>query len=256
MKIQSFRLKLIMSAFIIVFSCVAMMMMVWEDAAYIPTSIDKHAPIEYVLIHKGKLLEGQGNEALILHNASEIEQLLGLLSENATELHACSFHWRFWFLRNPGEATVHAHNQDCERYRKYNRKIHTMFNQYFETIHSAPSHFLYNVDVDVRYAPEVIISQFMKKNVYVFFLSGEEQRFPSLRIRAKATVSINNTAEGREQADEQSRKLVIMKLQDVGHTLKNTYQIKKISPPRHTQTGSRKKTVENEYEITVYFDLD
>jgi hypothetical protein len=227
-----------------------------SSVLYFPINIDKNKAVNYVLIHKDKLLPG--NEALILTDKSDIQEMVSLLSDNEKMAHACGYHWMFWFQYSLLSASTLAHNQDCEEYRHYNRQIHRLFHGYFKRITEDPSHFLYTFRIDARYEPEVVASHFMKDDVYVFCFRPES-RLPHIRLYGTARIKIEENGDfvrRREEVLETTEMLARAKLNEASLTLQKMYKVQKISEPQHKSSSLKKEEVTQTFEIIVYFDFD
>lgn len=217
-----------------------------------PNRDDTHA-VKYMLLSKDKLLVG--NEALIIADIQEIQELGVLLRENERLPHACGYHWSLRFQYNLRDAFVYRYNQECEQYHSHNDIIHQKFHAYIAQIMKVPSHYLYNLTIDASYDPDVVAAQLMQReNTYIMF-DELGSYLPSFRLRGEATVSYSsNRPENEREALEMAERFAREKLQNASLLIKEKYHPVRIDAPKLAATHLGKMEVGKAFEMTIYFE--
>lgn len=236
--------------------CLTVLLACSDLSADVPVMIDTHTPVQSVLVHKWKFLPG--NEALIITDQSDIQELLNLLRNNERNQHACGFHWVFRFQHDLVNASIHRHNQDCQTYQRHNRKIQRLFHSYFTRINEEPSHFLYHIHIDADYEPEVVVSHLMTDDVYIFFFEPEV-RWPHVWFRGKATIPLENSGKDSQKALETGEMIINTTIQEAGMRLKEKYSVQRMEGPTSIEGPiyrGEEESGEVVFEFTAYFNAD
>jgi hypothetical protein len=194
-----------------------------------------------------------GDEALLITDPKEINELVKLFRNNRTVPHACAYHWNIWFRQSSTESIPFSHNEDCEIYENYDKRIHVLLNGYFKAILHNPTHFILNVKVPSSLEPEDAVRRLEANERKVFFFAGTEQRLPYVKLRAISVSQIPKDHAQTRTAELKNVSIAETKLRHAIEMLKGKYPVGKATKLDHRFSSFGGGRIEDGVETTVYF---
>jgi len=100
--------------------------------------------------------------------------------------HKCGYHYRFLFWTNTdsllGDKSV---NQECEKFGYKPVEAQKKLSYYVKKLETKPTHYIYSLEIPVSMTPSEIREKLKDRGLNLFFIDGEQVRFPSIYFSYK-----------------------------------------------------------------------
>lgn len=144
----------------------------------------------------------ESNAAILISDKDSIKELKELFFNN--ELlgeYLCGYDYQIQFMTNNGkkiEKKLYL-NTECDIYKRDHKRIEDFINSFIKRIKNNPTHYIYNLKVDVKTPSDYIISQLKDDDLNAFLLSDYYEQFPKLKLTYCEPDIQNRTLEDAER---------------------------------------------------------
>lgn len=144
----------------------------------------------------------ESNAAILISDKDSIKELKELLFNN--ELlgeYKCGYNYQIQFMTNNGkeiEKKLYL-NTECDIYKRDHKRIAEFINSFIARIKNHPTHYIYNLKIDVRISADYVVSLLREDSLNVFLLSDYHEQFPKLKLTYCEPCIQNRTLDDAER---------------------------------------------------------
>lgn len=128
--------------------------------------------------------ETNNNNAILITDPTKIREVERLLIGNDL-IEACSSGYDYkiqFFDANHKLIYFRSINTECDTYKNHNKEIREKIKRLAEQTQSVPTHYLYNLKINVRTSSDSVIKILKQENLDSFILGRQEDRYPKLKL--------------------------------------------------------------------------
>lgn len=201
--------------------------------------------------------EIKGDEANLITDKNEIEKFVKFFDGNQKSvLHACGYHWRITFVRSSAEPFDIWFNQNCEEFEKNTAEICEVVQSKFSQTMKNPTHFITEVGIDSKTAPDEAISKLKGNPDYrIFLFSDFDKRFPFVEIQSKAVSEIPDDRNFWNKAKEETRQRAEKILIDESKKLSHKFAVLKNGEINLSMSMFGGGQIEENLKMKIYFQI-
>lgn len=160
----------------------------------------------------------ESNAAILISDKDSITELKELFYNN--ELIAeykCGYNYQIQFMNNNGKEIgkkLHL-NTECDMYKRDHKKISEFIDSFISRIKNYPTHYIYNLKVNVEISVDNIIDLLRKDNFEAFLLTDYREQFPKLKLVYCEPDSNDRTLDDAERRFKEIDGIVRLKVQPI-----------------------------------------
>ena len=121
------------------------------------------------------------NAALLITDKEEIKADAEMFLTRGTMAHLCGYHYRILFWTNTDSLLGDRYvNQECEIFVYKPEEAQKKLTYYVKQLETAPTHYVYSLEISASMEPNEIREALKDSELNLFFIDGEQTRFPSI----------------------------------------------------------------------------
>ena len=121
------------------------------------------------------------NAALLITDKKEIKTDAEMFLAECKMAHLCGYHYRILFWTNTDSLLGDRYvNQKCEIWDYKPEEAQKKLTYYVKQLETAPTHYVYSLEIPASMEPNEIREALKDSELNLFFIDGEEARFPSI----------------------------------------------------------------------------
>ena len=141
---------------------------------------------KYIVFTNAYFWEGtnNNNNTVLITDSAEIRELEMLLVDNDLSGYCkCGYDYEIQFFNAKHELIYfRSLNTDADFYKKHNKEIREKMKRLAEQTQSAPTHYLYNLKINVQMPSEPVMTVLKQKGLISFMLGNQEDQYPKLKL--------------------------------------------------------------------------
>ncbi|MBB4034585.1 uncharacterized protein YlbG (UPF0298 family) [Dysgonomonas hofstadii] len=156
---------------------------------------------QYIVFANNYFWEDADNNAIMITDSLEIDRLEKLLVGNELkELCKCGYDYQIQFFNEKNELLYsRILNTETDTYEKYNEDIKTIMRGLTGRIRDTPTHYVYNLQIDVHMPSDSIIKFLKEGGLYAFMLGFQEEQYPKLKLTYCEHYTDDENLDGSEE---------------------------------------------------------
>lgn len=208
----------------------------------------------YILINSLAVDSIHHNAALLIEDQLTVSHNENLFHNNNQYGHGCNYEYSMQFWGNSNQLLKEIpYNRECERFVNHDDTIKSLMQAYIRQLESAPTHFIYNLKVDILKTPKALFKEFEAQGLNIFFLDDATAHLSTLTFSFKqSTVAKDVVSDQQLDAFIEQNKLdavnsIDLIVDEIAKLTKVESQ-SEITFPRHSFSG---ETIVDEAVITL-----
>ena len=183
--------------------------------------------VQYELIMNAFFFENnilKPNAALLILDKEEIKTDAEMFLSEIEWSHSCGYHYRILFWTNTDSLFgARSVNEECEVFGYKHKEASEKLAHYIKLLETAPTHYVYNLEIPLSVTPSEVREKLKDSKLNLFFINGEQTRFPSISFGYKNSRFVGRNASNKdwEKAEKENEEASIKKFKELVGKIKS-----------------------------------